>query len=246
MGNTTLIGGHQSGALSLLYDKGYKLPQPVFAHGGAIVQLVSSQHFDQSFDDARATIASYGVDKILQTWLLSMEKETREKHTLMKLMTISMSFIPSCIGINSSCLAITFCNKVYTYNLPSGINTDNGTNYCKVTSDEPMTNQSEDSHTSKITSISVHQTLNLIATSTEDGEIKVWDRSCDLVADITMKSIVNTVCFMPIEPNLLIGSQGHLSIIPSKTIFPYKRFTEELDQSEQLIYFNPELQFWYV
>ena len=219
------------------------MPQPIIAHGGAILKLVSTDHYNESHDNAKATVVSYGVDGLLLIWLLCIEKEFKEKHTLMKIMAIPISFTPSCIATTSLCLAITLGNKIYTYDIPQ---TDNGGMKVITATDQAKTNQSEDSHTNKITSISVHQTLNLIATSSQDGEIKIWDSSCDIVADITMDSIVNTVCFMPAEPSLLIGSHGELSIIPTACIFPQRRFTAELYQSEQPMFFNPEIEFWYV
>ena len=177
--------------------------------------------------------------------MLSLEKDSKDGCCLKKMMTVSLSSTPTCMATTTSCIAIATADRqVYTYRLPTEKKI---TQVLDVDICQLATNQPEDSHTDRITSLSVHQTLNLIATSSNDGRIKVWDSSCDLVAEVVMGSAVDAICFVTMGADLLIGFQHQLCVILGKQILSTKlleELHEEPNVPERSLSFNPLLQFW--
>ena len=212
----------------------------------SIIKITSSQEFKEFPEKIGATIVSFGEDDYLHVWMIYIEKELKSKCSLKRIMTISLLFYPTCMATTNSCLAIASPDsRVLAYHLPPS---GTSTHYLSEEYYKPATNQSEDAHTKTITSLSIHQTLNLIATSGEDGKIKIWDIACELVAEVTMGSTVDALCFVTKGADILIGFHEQLCVINGTKLFP-SRYLEGLNESptkqERTLSFDPQLEFWY-
>ena len=247
--HSVLLAGHQCGSISILFNRGYRITQPCPAHNGSITKLASSEEFSELSDKYMATIASFGEDGIIQVWNLCIRKNWREECFLKSLTSIYADCIPTCIAIRNGNLALaTTGNQLLVFHIPKtdSSNTLLSRNYAF----QPVTHIPEDAHTSKINSLDISQILDLIVTCGEDGRVKVWDMSCNLVSDINLGSPVTSVCFTKQDMvNILIGFRSQLCIIPAGKYLPshYSNSQEFLHiVKEKPILFNPQLKFWYV
>lgn len=195
-----------------------------------------------------ATVATYGVEELIQIWLLKVRRlDYREEQCWMqKILNISVDFVPSFMGTTTSCLALATSEYgIHTLHIPSLV--DSSTQVTVIEDPVFTTSQSEDVHCNQITSFSMHQTLDLIATSSEDNKIKVWDYSCDLVAEIDMGLTVSSLCFITRGADLLIGFNEQLGIITGKKLLPLSHLSQLKEfpaEAEIPLKFDNQLEFW--
>lgn len=195
-----------------------------------------------------ATLATYGIEELIQIWLLKVRLDYRHECWMQKIVNISVSFVPTFMGTTGSCLALTTSDQgVHTLRIPTLV--DSSTQVTVIEDPEFVVGQLEDLHCGRITSFSMHQTLNLIATSGEDNRIKVWDYSCDLVAEVNMDLIVSSLSFITRGADLLIGFNEQLGIISGRTLLPLSQLRDLEafpDVNEVPLQFDHQLEFWQV
>lgn len=93
-------------------------------------------------------------------------------------------------------------------------------------------------HEESLTSIDFHRNLNLIATSCEGGQIKIWSTNNvrgygdkQLIREINFPSKVDSVCFLNEQGDLLVGHERRLSVIKFQTYWPFRDERGNIDPS---------------
>jgi len=84
-------------------------------------------------------------------------------------------------------------------------------------------------HEAGLTAIDFHRTLNLVATSCEGGQVKVWSTQNvrglgdkQLLREINFPNRVDSLCFINEAGDLLVGHDRRLSVIRFITYWPFR------------------------
>lgn len=93
-------------------------------------------------------------------------------------------------------------------------------------------------HEESLTSIDFHKNLNLVATSCEGGQIKIWSTNNvrgygdkQLIREINFPSKVDSVCFLNEQGDILVGHERRLSVIKFQTYWPFRDERGNVDRS---------------
>lgn len=109
-----------------------------------------------------------------------------------------------------------------------------------------------DDHVEPLTSLEFSPTLQLFATSSMDGTVKVWNMDNKLVREIHIGQPVTSVAFANRRGDLVVGVHDEVSLLETKDyLLPgvMKKITEAnipLDLSEDYLRFDKELDFWQI
>ena len=107
----------------------------------------------------------------------------------------------------------------------------------------------DDSHRASINSLLYCASLKTVITSSDDGVVKVWDLSNQLVADLDIGWPLSSVGIASEAGDLLISHQNVITKFSSNHFLPHE-YTSRIrrntvnDFSESVIPFNPNLKFW--
>ena len=237
-----------SGCISILYtSKHYQMSHPCPAHDGHVINLVSSQLNEKWNDKYSITVASQGSDGIIQVWMLYMNH--KEESVMQNITSIPNIALSTCMGLMEDTLCIaTNENQILMYNTSRSEETADIVSISNRVS-KPHVHTPEDAHTSTITSICVCCELNLFASCGLDGKVKVWDNTCHLVSDINLGFPISGISFTQEGPDILVGFQKQLTVIPAHKYLPSKYRNgkdKETHVLEEPIQFNSQLEFWLV
>ena len=219
-----IIGGLFSGFISLLhstYTKG--IGQSCPAHDGRVTHLVSHQPVGR---EDRPLLASCGKDQLVQIWVLQKRKEISVKN----LGFISLDYAPVCISLLQSHLCVaTPDNQLFIYDLNDLGESDS----ISISYVQPVTHSQDDSHTDCIVSLSANSQLNIFASSSKDGRIKVWDTDCQLISEIELGLSLTHLCFDVATSNILLGFQKQLCMIPAAKYLPFQRLSKTKERKKR-------------
>ena len=251
-----VFGGQMCGHISLLHSSGSSItaPHPHPAHAGPVIKLFGTTGInEQSPKEAYSFLVSYGSDEMLNVWEVTIQhaqsecKAANVCHLKLRL-SMNMNMSPLHIGMIQTvlCLALSD-NRVVGIKVPP--DGRQAREHLPLASADLLTHQEEDDHTDAITSLSCCGYLQLFATSSRDGRVKVWTTSNELVSEIHLGPSLMSVCFVSSNGDLLIGLHGHICRFHTHKYLPptmmaLVRECPFQDGTEDPIPFDPELKFW--
>lgn len=260
-----VFGGEKSGHIALLFSSREKLsmPHPCPAHGGHVTKLFASRDTivpfcsdnqnQSSTKIVQTALISYGSDNMLNIWCLKLKKNDRV--TLKLQVSIHMELEPVHGKLFGSLLCLSLPdNRIVMINTPK-IQQQQDTRVIATTHSfskmSLLTHQAEDDHTDAIIALQCCPKLNLFATSSTDGVVKVWNKENHLVSEIEFGESLASICFANSRGDLLVGFQKHVSLIlagdylPEAIIDAIYGNTLLEDYLEQPMTFDSDLEFWY-
>ena len=261
-----MFGGERSGHIALLFSSGEKLsmPHPCPAHDGHVTKLIASCDtivpfcsYDPNHWSTRTiqtALISYGTDNMLNIWCLKLKRKGRI--TLKLQMSIHTELEPVHGKLFGSLLCLSFPdNRIVMMNTPRVQQRQDSRivatshSFSKISL---LTHQTEDDHIGSIISLQCSSKLNLFATSSKDGHVKIWNEENHLISEIDFGESLASVCFANSHGDLLVGFQKHVSLIQARDYLPEAiiksnndRGTPLEDCIEQPMTFDPDLEFWY-
>ena len=251
-----LFGGGVSGYIFLLHSSHLTMPQPCPAHGGTVCQLAcpDSPLVVSETSSSTPCLLSYGSDNFLNVWTLAVG-DKGDFVSLKMQICIQMETIPKCLGILDTLLCVTTIkNSVKMLDISAELTKTMQQSRCLAhgclfNSMPVLSHQREDCHMDTIISLSCSHSLDLFATSSRDGHLKVWSTSNQLVSDIHFGDTLTSACFSNARGDLLVGFQRQVCTVRAQDFLPpaYLQLSMECcvsDCAEDPITFDPTLQFW--
>lgn len=238
-----LIAGLKSGCICILYAKDCLIGLPCPAHDEPIAMLATSRIKHLFRKSPAIIIVSYGGSGLFHVWIVEIRMDAKKSLLIHNITILNLHIHPLHMKLIDSKLCVTTStNQIYVYDLPLDGNDTFGL-YNLL----PLTHNKMDDHTNVITSLSSCTSLDLFATSSRDGWIKVWDCQCQLISNINLGSSISCVCFNDTTHDLLVGFQNQLHVIPA-----HRYLSQSLHQSHKVtdtmvenpLTFQPNLKFW--
>ncbi|XP_065834175.1 uncharacterized protein [Oscarella lobularis] len=234
-----LFAGHMTGMISLIYAGISTAFSPTKAHQGKVVELQGSSVSSSS--GIGQCLVSMGSDKTICIWKLEKLGKSEKAVYLNQLQKLCLESLPRHIAVMNSTLCI--------------VKEDNSLEmfprFEQDKSEQSKHKEQHDQRGGQVLSLSCCPTLGLFATSSSQGNIKVWDSDNTLVRKISLNSTLSAVGFCNERGDLLVGCDGHLSLISVCVYLPSSYLRKLLgmdfddDVNEPPISFDPELDFWY-
>lgn len=135
---------------------------------------------------------------------------------------ISLDYAPAYISLLQSHLCVaTPDNQLFVYDLDDLEASDS----INISHLQPVTHSQDDSHYDDILSLSANSQLNIFASSSKDGRIKVWDVECQLLSEIELGLSLTRLCFDVATGNILLGFQQQLCMISAAKYLPFQRLS---------------------
>ena len=258
-----VFGGEKSGHIALLFSSGDRLsmPHPCPAHDGHVTKLIAScdvivpfcsDNPNLSTTTVQTALVSYGSDNMLNIWCLELKKTNQV--TLKLQMSIHTELEPVLGKLFGSTLCLSFPdNRIVMMNTPRSQQQDNriiATSH-SLSKMSLLMHQTEDDHTDSVISLQCCPKLKLLATSSKDGHIKIWNEENHLLSEIDFGESLASVCFANLHGDLLVGFQKHISLIQARDYLPEtiveinSRDTLLEDCTEHPMTFDSDLEFWY-
>ena len=255
-----MFGGEKSGHITLLFSSGnhVSMPYPCPAHDGHVIKLIAARDPLCPFSDdldcnaaMQTALISYGSNSMLNVWCLKVKASNQI--FLKLLMSIHTELEPVQGILLGSIVCLSFLdNRIVMMNTTQNRRPDSSIIAASQSlSRMPLlTHQAEDDHTGSVISLECCPSLRIFATTSTDGQIKIWNKDNHLVSEIDFGKSLASVCFANLQGDLLVGFQKHISLIKAKDYLPdailQMRQTSSLsDYVEQPLTFNSDLEFWF-
>ncbi|XP_065064504.1 WD repeat-containing protein 97-like isoform X2 [Rhopilema esculentum] len=204
---TLLIGGCENGKLVVLNWTGLrnkgKVSFSIEAHRGSIVSLASNTTMNQ--------IASCSSDKTIRIWRVFPFAED----ALAPMMFILNNEPATHLVYSKHRLCVVLQDpSTATFNVTM----------FKTTDTEPVRIEhgADDDHLDTITALCCCSKLNIFASASADGTIRIWDEQNRNVRIIKLHIKPSSLCFCSQRGDLLVGIGEHVSRIPYKRYLPEK------------------------
>ena len=247
---SVLFGGLRSGYISLLDGGGvFSMAHPFPAHLGEVVVLRCPASFMMVSISVTCFypchLLSYGEDQLLKLWTIVIKDN--KALSLKHFRTINIGSRPEHIDMLDSLLCFVLNGKVLMVEtrmdsgsaLSTSLNFDDGL---------LISHQPEDDHSTSVTSLSCCPTLMIFATSSSNGQVKIWNEKNQLLSEICFDNAVTAIGFANPKGDLLVGFQKQICLICSEDYLPAKYLKSYVteDGVENPIPFNSSLEFWYI
>ncbi|KAJ3412758.1 hypothetical protein HDV05_000279 [Chytridiales sp. JEL 0842] len=109
----------------------------------------------------------------------------------------------------------------------------------------------DEEHVGAITCIANLETLNIFATSSKDGTVKIWDANdSSLLREIQFGEAIHSVCFCNDRGDLLVGQTDQVVLVRIQDYLPLNILSEVLvrDWTDDVVEtppeFDPSIDFW--
>ena len=245
-----IFGGQQSGDIILIHNRQSRLsmPNPCPSHFGPVIKLIGSRDPIRVTEGNHYALVSYGEDKILNIWSIEVD---RTSHIYLKVnQCVYFEPVPTftCLLGSSLCMAID--NKLVMVPLSELEDSRSVIPQLFFLSDLPLlTHEKYDDHTAAIISLSCSEELELFATSSKDGMVKIWNSTGQLVSELEFGESLAAVCFSNSRGDLLVGFQNHICVIKAEDYLTSNYVSNDVDVvssevQERPITFDSELKFW--
>ncbi|ESO96594.1 hypothetical protein LOTGIDRAFT_239301 [Lottia gigantea] len=238
---TLLLGGRKDGYICLFnWDTG-RIDFEIEAHGNkGVLNMIANSRQDQ--------LISAGMDNVIKIWRLYPFAE----EALAPLMSFYCAHTPAHMTTlrNSLCVAFqdpttaTFSTVLYNLNDKMFTNT-----MCNLDAyQNRFDHKPDDDHDDIVTGLTVCQRMRLFATSSQDGTVRIWNQTNNLIRVLKLNVIPHSIGFCSNKGDLLVGLGRHLFRIPHSSYMPkayrfkmvtmkFKKETEEepLPYNENLL-----------
>ncbi|KAJ3324179.1 WD repeat-containing protein 87, partial [Gonapodya sp. JEL0774] len=97
----------------------------------------------------------------------------------------------------------------------------------------PYKHSRDDDHSGRVTSVALVENLNLFATASVDGTVKVWTRECALVREVQFNEPVSAVEFLNSRGDLVVGLEDGVNIVKCQDYLPRHILLAILKQSHE-------------
>ncbi|XP_071510482.1 uncharacterized protein [Diadema antillarum] len=268
-GDYLIFAGHASGQISLLECRAHSMKHPLQAHGGAILALECS-HGACGSDREGSTneigaadrLISCGSDKMVKIWGISASKELSSVK-LVCLKMVACTTPPTHVSMLGNVLCTTLeTNTVEMYELldnddespPPSVPQQQLANHIaanKVPGIRLLKHLKDHDHTKQITALCSCPCLGVFATTSNDGSLKIWDRTNTMVRELWFDETLRSVCFANDRGDLLVGFQNHISYVSIASYLPlsYMKDLLEMEFQDEIVEepfpFNPDLPLWF-
>ena len=171
------------------------------------------------------SLVSFGTDNLLNVWSLRVNDETSGQVGLKIMIVVQMESAPVQIGLLGTLMCVTTPkNSLEVLEVSPELTAAYQNSYlplgCPYHALPVLTHQREDRHTHTITSLTSSPQLRLLATTSLDGLVKVWNSSNQLVAEIDFGQPLLSACFVNSRGDLLVGFQRRICRVNSSHYLP--------------------------
>ena len=246
-----LFGGQVDGNVILLFSSQYslKMPSVCFAHKWCITSMTAKSSIINTEKPNSIALVTYEkeMEDILHIWGMKvLESEgiiSLKCHSFMSVCGSS----PSKFLLTDYTLAVVIEGKrLALLQIPHTPQRKKRFQF----SDFPQRNHElEDSHKSIINSLLHCPVLDVFITGSDDGMVKVWDTSNQLIADLEIGWPLTSVGLAGEVGDLLISHHNVIThffsfnFLPSDYSALIKR-KARVKTKEKIVPFNPNLKFW--
>ncbi|ELT93743.1 hypothetical protein CAPTEDRAFT_227356 [Capitella teleta] len=215
---TLLLGGRKDGHICVLDWETGEVEFEIEAHGvKGVLSMVANSKSDQLISAGLGDLTELifcsifhffrSQDNIIKIWRLYPYAQ----ESLALLMSFYCAHTPLHMSILKNNLAVAFQEhssatySVVMYNM----NTRNR-----------LDHSPEDDHMDNITALSSCPKMNLLASSSNDGTIRIWNEKNHLCRVISMNTVPSSLCFCSQRGDLLVGVNSHIHRIDYKEYMP--------------------------
>ena len=193
-----LFGGTRGGQI-LLLDHRNSGKQEILhqAHSAEITELFA--------DTAMMKLISSAKDKQIKIWKVQLleisDKLAAPSCHLKHIQTISLQDMPLRMLVMHNSIVVG--------------TTQNTLVHCKLNTDTSiiLTHSPDDEHTDQISKLAFLPTFSLVASSSTDGTVKLWDSENVLIREIQLNEPVSSVCFANARGDLFVGLKDSVYLI---------------------------------
>ena len=195
-----LLGGRKDGHICVYNRTTGEVEFEIEAHGTKGV-------LNMSANSKNDCLVSAGLDNIIKVWRLYPYAQ----ESLAPLLSFYCAHTPIQMTVMKSKLMVAFQEhisatySIVMYNLQEKNRQDHGP---------------QDDHMDSITGLSSCAKMKLIASSSVDGTIKIWDEHNHLLRCININVVPNSVTFCSHKGDLLVGVGQHVHFIGYKSYLP--------------------------
>jgi len=245
-----IFGGQVDGNVILLFSSqcALRMPSVCFAHKWCITSMTATSSLINTEKPNSIALVTYEreMEGVLHIW----EMKILEPQGIISLKChSSMSFggiSPSKFLLTDYTLAVVIEGKRLTMlQIPHTPQRKK----CFQFSDFPQRNHElEDSHKSFINSLLYCHVLDVFITGSDDGMVKVWDTSNQLIADVEIGWPLTSVGLAGVVGDLLISHHNAITHFYSSSFLPAEytalKRKPKIKTKGRMIPFNSNLKFW--
>ncbi|CAE1177650.1 unnamed protein product [Acanthosepion pharaonis] len=197
---TILIGGTSNGQICALdWQTGHPNIQIQAHNGSEVLSLVTNVRFDQ--------VISSGRDHVIKIWRFY----PFAAECLVPLMSFYCSCTPTQLTVMKNLLCVAFQDH-------------NTLNFSIVAYDlansDRFDHSPEVDHLDSVVAFATCSTMNIFASASQDGTLKFWNETNDLIKTLQLAACPTSLCFYGNKGDLLIGIGFQLYHIPYMAYLP--------------------------